>query len=80
MHKKLMPAKGKDGKSLKVHNPATKLFLKEEGQMVPMTTYWRRRLACGDVVEAKADEPKNESKKVTKKDTKKVSDKMEVES
>lgn len=73
MHKKLKPSIGKDGKPLKVHNPATKLFIKEEGQMLPMSTYWRRRLACGDVVEVTEDEPKKPTKKTNKKDTKTVS-------
>lgn len=77
MHKMLKPAMGKDGKSLKVHNPATKLFLKESGQMVAFTTYWRRRLACGDVVEAV--EKKEVKKEVAKKATKNKKD-MEVES
>lgn len=74
----LKPAKGKDGKSLKVHNPATKLFLKEEGQTVSFSTYWRRRLACGDVVEAA--EKKEVKKAAPKKDAAKNKKDMEVES
>lgn len=68
---------GKDGKPLKVHNPATKLFIKEEGQMLPFNTYWRRRVACGDVVEVKETKKQEAPKKGS---SKKQNDKMEVES
>ena len=68
---KLKPSK----KGLKVHNPATKLFLKEDGEHVSNSTYWRRRLKCGDVVEVR-----EEKKPIIKKTVKKSNKKMEVES
>lgn len=65
MQKILKPARP----DLKVHVPATKLFLKAEGQPIVLTTYWRRRLACGDVVEVtEAKTAKKVTKKVNKKD------------
>ena len=64
--KVLKPSK----KDLVVINPLTGLKIKEEGQEIVMSTYWARRLKCGDVVEvksqAKSQEPK-ESKEETKK-------------
>lgn len=52
-------------KDLVVINPLTGLKIKEEGQEIVMSTYWARRLMCGDVVEVKT-QPK-ESKEETKK-------------
>lgn len=36
-----------------VRNPLTKIPLKDEGQEVTESTYWRRRLFDGDVVKTK---------------------------
>lgn len=49
MFKVLKP--GKDG--LKVFNPATGLHLKEKGEEVSMSSYWKRMIKCGDAVEVK---------------------------
>ena len=54
-------------KSLKVFDPATKLHLPMEGKKVAKSSYWMRRIADGDVVEAK--EPIK--KKVIKKESEK---------
>lgn len=43
----------KPAPGLKVRNPETGLHLPDEGDQVPLTTYWRRRLKDGDVVDAK---------------------------
>ena len=37
--------------SLKIRHPDTLRFLSPEGEPVEPDTYWRRLLACGDVVE-----------------------------
>ncbi len=58
---KLKPSK----KGLKVTNPKHGRFLREEGEEVNLTIYWRRRLKCGDVVEVK-EEKKKPSKKINK--------------
>jgi len=42
--------KAKSG--LKIRVPGTKLVLSEDGQTVPDSTFWRRRLLDGDVVPA----------------------------
>ena len=55
---KLKPSR----KGLKVANPKTNLHLKDEGELIALTSYWRRRLNCGDVVEVK-EEKKQEPKK-----------------
>lgn len=69
---KLRPSKP----GLKVTNPATNLHLKEEGQLVALTSYWRRRLSCGDVVEVK-EQPKQEKKIQPKKVSSNVDEKSE---
>ena len=64
MKKILKPKKG-----LLVRRPDTQAFLKEEGESVTLTTFWRRRIADGDVIEAgkaKVETPKNSDKKETK--------------
>lgn len=45
---------------LKIRRPETKAFLAEAGEKVPKNTFWARRLADGDVIEAV--EPKQEQK------------------
>jgi len=47
---KLKPAKG-----LLVAVPGESRNLNEQGETVTLTTYWRRRLADGDVVEIKGE-------------------------
>jgi hypothetical protein len=42
----------KPAPGLKVRNPVTKRHLPLEGAEVPESTYWVRRLAAGDVVQA----------------------------
>jgi hypothetical protein len=42
---------------LKVGVPGLRRYLAEQGEPMPMTTYWRRRLIAGDVVEVKAAPP-----------------------
>lgn len=44
----LKPAKD----TLKVRDPATGEYLPTEGKEVEVTSYWRRRIKDGDVVEA----------------------------
>ena len=53
MIKKLKPATP----DLVVRDPVTTNPLPAEGKAVPMTTYWRRRLKDGDVVEATDKKP-----------------------
>ena len=53
MIKKLKPATPE----LVVRDPVTAKALPAEGKAVPMTTYWRRRLKDGDVVEATDKKP-----------------------
>lgn len=36
-----------------VRDPITGRVLPEDGEYKPLTTYWLRRLRCGDVVKAK---------------------------
>jgi hypothetical protein len=48
----------KPAPGLKVRYPESRLHLAEESAEVPESSYWLRRLACGDVV--KADPPRNE--------------------
>ena len=48
---------------LKVFNPSTGLHLKEEGEEIQDSLYWRRMKDCGDVVVVKKPEPKKESAK-----------------
>lgn len=55
---KLKPAKG-----LLVAVPGERRNLREEGETVAITTYWRRRLADGDVVEIKGGESAAAAKK-----------------
>lgn len=44
---------------LVVRDPRSRVRLPVEGRRVPDTNFWRRRLACGDVVEI--DPPANAS-------------------
>lgn len=59
---KLKPSK----KGLKVTNPKHGRDLKEEGELVSLSIYWRRRLKSGEVVEVK-EEKKTKSKSKPKK-------------
>lgn len=67
-----MFVKPKDG--LKIRIPGSKLLLKPEGQAVPDSTFWRRRLADGDVElvkpEASAKPIKEDSSKKEPKGSK----------
>lgn len=45
MRRLLMPAEGR-----LVRDPETKARLPEEGKWVTLNTFWRRRLADGDVI------------------------------
>ncbi len=63
MIKKLKPATP----DLVVRDPVTTKALPAGGKAVPMTTYWRRRLKDGDVVEATDKKPA--AGKPEKKDT-----------
>lgn len=58
---KLKPSK----KELKVFNPKNGSHLNEDGELVELTTYWRRQIKSGDVVEVV--EEKKEKKKQSKK-------------
>lgn len=62
MFKVLKPSR----EDLKVFDPATKLHLPKEGKKVKLTSYWRRRLSCGDCLEVKEEEKKEEVKQVKK--------------
>lgn len=57
----IKPAK----EGLIVRHPKTKRILKKEGEKVKSSTYWRRRIKDGSVVEvsASASKPKKETKK-----------------
>lgn len=59
---------------LKIRHPKSKLFLKEEGEEVLLSTFWRRRLQDGDVVEVVKSEVKEKvvdsKKEVSKKEVK----------
>ena len=65
--KKVKPSK----EGLLVANPKNNLFLKEEGEVVPVNAYWSRMIKCGDVVEV-VEEKKVEVKQFTKKQSKKI--------
>ena len=56
----------KASRGLIIIDPLTSLALPKEGKDVVMSTYWARRLKCGDVEEVKKE------KKVSKKNDKKV--------
>lgn len=45
---------------LRVPDPTTGRDLAPDGEPKPLTTYWRRRIADGDVVEVKAAKPAKE--------------------
>jgi hypothetical protein len=63
----LIPKKG-----VKVRDPKTYNILPEAGAMTSLTTYWRRRIKCGDVVirkvEEKIIEPIKENKQKNNKE------------
>jgi len=59
---RIKPAK--DG--AKIPKPSNGKFLHEEGELVLLDKFWRRRLLCGDVVEVKTIKKKT-VKKITKK-------------
>ena len=55
---------------LKVRKPNSMMLLREEGEKLPMTAYWARRLKDGDVLEVKEvrnEEPKAVVKKSSSK-------------
>lgn len=41
----LIPVSG-----VKVRNPQDMAILPEAGAVMPLTTYWKRRINCGDVI------------------------------
>lgn len=45
-----MKIKIKPKEGLKVIKPQSKMALKEEGEEVEQSTYWLRRIECGDVI------------------------------
>lgn len=47
--------------------PGKPKFLPETGDSVPNDTYWRRRIAAGDVVEIKSELSKQDKVKQSKK-------------
>ncbi len=55
---KIKPADG-----LKIRDPETKKHI-EEGHEIrePISTYWHRRIACGDVIVLKTEAPKSAPK------------------
>lgn len=57
----LKPAKG-----LKVRDPDRGDFLPDDGREVVLTTFWRRRLRDGDVVEAKTQSSSSVAKSKSK--------------
>lgn len=60
---KLKPSK----EGLLVRDPVSKKFLPQEGAEIKiMTTYWQRRLNCGDVIEVVEEPTREEPKKVLK--------------
>lgn len=61
---KLMPSKP----GLLVPDIEHKNFLPDDGRVVNISTYWARRILCGDVLIVK-DEPKKKVSKPKKKDT-----------
>lgn len=65
----------KPAQGLKIRDDKTKQFLPESGKVVELTSYWVRRLQCGDVLlvedvkTEKAPEPKvSDSKKAKMKE------------
>jgi len=64
---------------LKVRKPDSMLFLREEGESVPMVAYWARRLNDGDVEEVKKEKKKEEPKKVVNKSSSKRNETQEGE-
>jgi len=72
MKVKIKPAAG-----LKIKRPDTLIYLKEEGEVVKMDTFWRRRIKDGDVelmeeikTEVVKAEPKAEAKAEVKTEVK----------
>ncbi len=59
-----MVLKPKDG--LKIPMPGRKKFLDAAGEKVSMSTYWRRLISSGDVLEVKESAPKESKKKIEK--------------
>jgi hypothetical protein len=47
----------KPAPGLKVRDPVSRLHLPLGGAEVPNTSFWIRRLQCGDVIEAKPPQP-----------------------
>ena len=47
----------KPADGLKILDPLRRDYLPAEGRTVTLDTYWRRRLADGDVAEATPDKP-----------------------
>lgn len=78
MPKKIIKIKPKEG--LKVPKPLSNIFLKEDGEDVPRSAYWIRRLKSGDVEEIKAesnppkDPPKLDPKDPPQEDSKEESE------
>ena len=72
MEKKFVkPNVGGEGKKpLLVRHPVTKQPLAADGEWVELDTYWVRRLAHGDVVEATPPASPAENKSKNKKDSK----------
>ena len=50
---------------LKILRPDNGRFLRPEGEKVPNTTFWRRRIFDGDVIETKQMSASKESHKIT---------------
>lgn len=71
MNSKSVMIKPKRG--LKVFNPATKLHLKESGEEIVMSTYWKRRFKDDEI------EMVEQAKPVKKTKTKKTKNIQEVE-
>ena len=56
----------KPGDGLTIRDPETLQFLSEAGEIKPLSAYWLRRLAEGDVVEVEAvPSPAKKSEKQT---------------
>jgi hypothetical protein len=57
MQIKVVPKKGQT-----VIDPVTKRAISEDGELVVSSTYWNRRLACGDVTLCEQKEEKKTEK------------------
>lgn len=65
-----MKIKIKPRKGLLIRDPKTRNPIPKEGAFVVLDTFWRRRLADGDVEKVETKKSKNKKKEITDDNTK----------